>query len=552
MGIRNTPLFPATVDVVILAVAFMLPACALAAGIGEIKLLSMQGEPLHIYVALIPGQGEQVESSCLSLVAPDTSQQDTGTFLTEASLSVITDGKQQYVDIKSSQSPSIAFTRLRLQIKCPGVLGLTKTLTIPHPSSRGNSLVQSAPNSAYSEKINTGELITLPEQQKQLSATLEGMQQKIQLLEGELKEIKLHLAQISTTSSSVVADAQNNNLNLAAFIKHWLVEGVLEAIEMMALAFLFLWLGLRFYNRKKSSARIDSRQPPGSLQITTDNAPVSSMANIQSPPATTATGKTTPPFSFSLEKADESVVDDNSMLEEANLYAANGRMEKAVEILKEIIGRSPSNENAWKLLLSVYSALGRTLEFEKTAQNFLKHHKTSPSWNGIQVLGRTLDRDNPLYVSQSKLISASPLLPDAFTHRPIGDVLVEMGALSKQEMLKYLDEFDPNEHGRFGGYLVARKAITLAELDLALLRQQGTGNVETKPDGLPSLQEIEKLLDEFDPKQHGSVIKFLASRNIALPEQLSQYLLQQKNSRQALNKPRTSNTVSLSSTPYLS
>lgn len=231
------------------------------------------------------------------------------------------------------------------------------------------------------------------------------------------------------------------------------------------------------------------------------------------------------------------------MLEEAGLYAANGRMDKGAEILWEIIERNPLKIDAWTLLLSVYSALCKVAEFEKTAREFLKYHKNSHAWSGIQVLGRTLDRDNPLYTDRNSQIAASPLLPDALNlHRPIGDILIEMGILSKREIMKYLDDFDPKQHGRFGGYLVARKVISIAQLDQALLQQQGV-RAEAKCGDLPSLQEIEKFLVDFDPKRHGSVSKFLASRNVVTPEQLGR-LLQQSSSRSTPTKNRTTDDSS--------
>jgi len=108
--------------------------------------------------------------------------------------------------------------------------------------------------------------------------------------------------------------------------------------------------------------------------------------------------------------------------------------------------------------------------------------------------------------------------------------------LSKREILKYLDDFDPQKHGRFGGYLVARKAITIAQLDQALLQQHGV-HAEAKAGDLPSLQEIENFLASFDPKQHGSVAKFMASHNVT-PEQLGQLLQQPSNRGAPAKKPQ--------------
>ncbi len=103
---------------------------------------------------------------------------------------------------------------------------------------------------------------------------------------------------------------------------------------------------------------------------------------------------------------------------------------------------------------------------------------------------------------------------------------MEMGVLSKLDLQNFLDDFDPKKHGRFGGYLVARKAITLAQLDQALLQQQGV-HTEVKFGDLPSLQGIENFLADFDPKRDGSVGEFMASRKAVTPKQLSHLLQQQ-------------------------
>lgn len=206
------------------------------------------------------------------------------------------------------------------------------------------------------------------------------------------------------------------------------------------------------------------------------------------------------------------------MLEEAGLYANFGHASEAIEILHDILRRHPSKVGAWTLLLSIYSSLGKAAEFESTAREFLKHHSDNPAWESLQALGRTLDRDNPLYADKAHSASGS---------RPsIGDILVETGVLSTHDVKTHLADFDPKRHGRFGGYLVTRKAITLAELDQALLQQQGV-TMEKKPGTLPSLQDIEGFLAEFDPRLHGSVAEYMAEHNAATPEQLNHILRQQ-------------------------
>lgn len=547
-----------------MTVALMFPCVVEAVSIGEAVLQSGRGEPLLARVELVVESNERIEDSCLSLVAPDPLREDASSFLTEASLSLKTDGRRQYVHISSPNPFNHALTRLRLQIKCPGMQGGIKTLTISPPAQTASkkqadpaSLTPELSGGATDEsrigKINPEELALLLEQQKLLVVSFLAMQQQFKLLQDELREIKLQLAQSSVgpsgLASSATAGTQENSPKPDIAAKQpvaqqdsMYLQNVLLAAIGLVLFIIVLWLWLRNYAKSHSGT--------GSQQDTVQKVPVapaikqpSQLKSVHAPaaglpPKTGAAGNAAVAHSvISPKKNGTKVAEEDAMLEEAGLYAANGRMDKAVEILREVIKRCPSKVDAWTLLLSIYSALGRVAEFEITAREFLKYHKANPSWSGIQVLGRTLDHDNPLYADHGSHISASPLLPDALNLRhPIGDVLIEMGALSKREILKYLDDFDPQKHGRFGGYLVARKAITIAQLDQALLQQHGV-HTEAKPGDLPSLHDIENFLANFDPKQHGSVAKFMASHNVT-PEQLGQLLQQPSNRGAPAKKPQ--------------
>lgn len=432
-------------------------------------------------------------------------------------------------------------------------------------------------------KISAEERAFLLAQQKLLDsddqmASFLAMQHQVKQLQDELGEIKLQLAQLgavpsaaassipvasasapSATSqiSSTTGATQESRPIPTVAVKQPVVQqdglrnGLFAAIGLV-LAILALWLGLRYYTKIKSRIKIKSQRNAGLiLKLTEDATATPRMAPsviakppsqtwddptpaVVAPPRTSTNEETHPP-----KKIGEEATEADSMLEEAALYAAHGRPAKAIEILQEIIKRYPTKVNAWPLLLSIYSSLGNATEFEKTARAFLQHHKDSPSWSGMQALGRTLDRDNPLYADNNSRISTSPLLPDTLNpHRPIGVVLTEMGLLSKQDLQNCLDDFDPKKHGRFGGYLVARKAITLAQLDQALLQQQGV-DTEAKPDTLPSLQDMENFLADFDPKRDGSVGEFLASRNAVTPEQLSHLLQQPSSHPAAAETPQT-------------
>lgn len=565
----------------VLTVALMIPCVVAAVSIGEAILQSRLGEPLSAQVDLMVENNERIEDSCLSLAAPDPLQDDISNFLTEASLSLKTEGKRQYVDISSPKLFNDAFARLRLQVECPGMRSISKTLTIfsfaQTASNKQGRSASSRPklsgepiDESRIGKVSAEERTVLLARQLRLEANFLSLQHQFLLLQDELGEIKSQLTQsgippataaaTATAPSSAIepsvthvatADIQESRPRPAIAVKQpmlqpgnpYLQEVLFPALGLV-LVILALWAGAHYYTKIKSSSRVNSQQDAAPImkpaydvaaapkismplvvkhpsQVNSAHAPAVVL------PSEASTNVAAPSLHPPLQKIEEDVTEDDSMLEEAGLYAAHGRLAKAVEILQELIKRRPSKADAWPLLLSLYSSLGKAAEFESSAREFLKYHKNSPSWNGIQALGRTLDHDNPLYADHSSHIPASPLLPDTLnSHQPIGDILMEMGILSKREILHYLDDFDPRKNGRFGGYLVARKAITLAQLDQALLQQQGV-NAETKPSALPSLQDIENFLADFDPKRHGSVGEFMASRKADTPDQLSQLLQQQ-------------------------
>ncbi len=160
------------------------------------------------------------------------------------------------------------------------------------------------------------------------------------------------------------------------------------------LIILALWMAVRYFIKSKSRIGIKSHQVPISAVIKRP-----SQAMIDNAPTVAATLP---------NKVAEEATDDDSILEEAELYSNHGRPAGAIKILLEVINRHPSKAAAWSLLLSNYSSLGQVDEFEKTAREFLKHHNSSPLWNGIQALGRTLDRDNPLYDSNNGNAYSSP------------------------------------------------------------------------------------------------------------------------------------------------
>lgn len=584
MNIRKQ-LFPLrAITALTLAVALALPCVAKAAGIGEAEVKSAPGEPLLAQVTLATGRAEHIEDACFSLLGPESPQEDPGHFLTEANLTFKTEGTKQYVNISSPKPLNSSSIKLRLQVKCPGKQGVVKTLTLsPVPSTGQNeqilaassvSEIAGATNELNSGEIGAKELALLLEQQRVLALSSLEMQHQIKLLHEEVNGIKAQLIPFGIIPSAVgvatavaesapltiqahpaVVETQENHLDSPTVAKPaeteqsipYLKDGLLLAA---GLALIVLLLGLHFHNKAKvHSPPTPQQEAIPALKTTEDVADQKMWASpgIKRPSHIAEHESTAPPLKAiiardgaadtpqtNVKKTAAHKAEDDLLLEEAKLYANNGHPVQAVAILLDIVKRSPSKSDAWTLLLSLYSSLGKAAEFERAARYFLKYHKNSPSWSGIQALGRTLDHDNSLYAEHGDHGFPPPASPEAHElHHPIGDILIEMGVLSQREVSAYLKDFDPAKHGRFGGYLVARKAITLEQLDLALLQQQGAGSKAT-PTPLPSLHDIESFLADFDPKRHGSVAQFMASQNAVTPEQLGLLLQQQSKQNGAL------------------
>jgi len=501
--------------------ALTLSCSAAAIGIGEAMVESGPGEPLSVRVELFPEGRERIEDACLSLLAPDPLREDIGSFLTGGSLSLSRSGERQFADIRSLRRLAGTPLKLRLQVKCPGTEGVIKTLVISSSPATGKEqrVVESA---ARSRRLSAEEGAALLARQDELEAALFSMQQQFRQLQDEFRKMKVQQAQERAAAYEAAQRELAVNRPLQ-FVQRY--SYLLAAIGLVLL--LALWLSYRIGTRLR--AEPEPKATPA--------APQAAALVVKQPfhAAVSAPSPITPSVSTAQTVADvlsplplapaakpaAAASEEDSLLEEAGLYAASGRQARAVEILQDIVRRHPSKTEAWPLLLSLYSSMGKAAEFESAAREFQRHHKDSPAWSGIQALGRTLDHDNPLYASRAAPIPSGASSP----HHQIGDLLVEMGILSRRDMLGYLDEFDPRKHGRFGGYLVARKAISLAQLDRVLLQQQGVG-ADVKPVELPSLQNIENFLADFDPKRHGSVSEFMASHNAGTPEQLGQLFRQ--------------------------
>jgi hypothetical protein len=371
------------------------------------------------------------------------------------------------------------------------------------------------------------------------TASFLALQQQVKDLQAALAEIKLKLAPLNAVSPPSQATPATGTQGAAqtpaakppvaakppAAPQNELPDEMFEALGLV-LAILALWLGWRYYTKAKSRAKIAEPAYPEPL-------PAKSALNFSNKQAPAPHVPTPPPpanqpsqIVFEAPKAsapavaevaathkdDAEIPEDELLMEEASLYVTHGRPVKAIEVLQQVIKNNPARIEAWSFLLSIYSSLAKVSEFAETAQAFLEHHKNHPSWSSIQALGRTLDGKNPLYHDSGDGAAAKPPME---ARRPIGDILIEMGVLSKQDLQRCLDNFNLKIHGRFGGYLVARKVITLAQLDEALLLQQGAvehpheqqqtaAPAAAAPDTPPQIKGMEDFLADFDLNKNDS------------------------------------------------
>ncbi|MBI3901338.1 MAG: hypothetical protein HY306_00100 [Nitrosomonadales bacterium] len=604
--IRFTHLFAAG----ILAAILLTPYPARALGIGEIVPHSKLGEPLLAQVELRASANENVETSCLSLLAPDSNDEEARSYLLKASLELKTEGGRRYIVIRARAFLNELFVKLRLQVKCPGTGSVIKTLTIlpdlesiptsavtppvsenqekaAPPAPEGDvhpAIIENQPHRAparkhhvppYHARANTSAVVKQgrqatfrlklsgepidesrigkisPEEREALlarqklldaddqMASFLALQHQVKQLQDELGDIKLKLAHLDNTAPASRPAPPANAAPAAALPPTETAQPddltlryILAATGLAILASLLFLLRRRKAGHPHAPARRILKPVTEKAEESpapTVTAPQSSMpASVRATTQTAATSKANGMSRETVPTHDvpEQISDDDAMLEEAGLYAVHGHPNRSIQILHEIIENNPAHTEARMLLISILSSLGRAEEFERAAREFHKHNENHESWEMVQSLGRTMDAHNPLYTGDDDLGGAALFLPQIALNkrRPVGDILVEMGALSMQDLKNCLHDFDPKAHGRFGGYLVSRKAITLTELNEALLQQQRENATEKRAGVLPTLQDMEDFMADYDPKRDGSIGEFLVARKAITPDQLNKVL----------------------------
>ncbi|MHB1187506.1 FimV/HubP family polar landmark protein [Thiobacillus sp.] len=106
---------------------------------------------------------------------------------------------------------------------------------------------------------------------------------------------------------------------------------------------------------------------------------------------------------------------DVDPIAEAEVYMAYGRDAQAEEILKEAISKNPDRHETRVKLLEIYAAQRNTTAFESVAGELFAAigGKTSPLWDKVCEMGRSIDPTNPLYGGEQS--SAAPAATVAAT-----------------------------------------------------------------------------------------------------------------------------------------
>lgn len=89
-------------------------------------------------------------------------------------------------------------------------------------------------------------------------------------------------------------------------------------------------------------------------------------------------------------------LDDVDPISEADLFLNFGRDAQAEEILKDALGKSPSNNQVKLKLLSIYASRKDSNTFSVYAKE-IKDSGDAAAWERVAVMGREIDPDNPSY-----------------------------------------------------------------------------------------------------------------------------------------------------------
>lgn len=506
-----------------LLLAMLVLPSAHAVSIGEVQVQSRWGEPLRAQVELRVNAGELIEESCLSLTAPDAQDDDVLVYLTRAVLGIKREAGRQIVTINTSQPFKEMFAKIRLQVKCANSGGMTKVLTIlpdleatesvavsdinlpvtqlesgrveivPATTPADNltpvAPIKTADSKVHKSKVSRphkpkaaakpslqvssgkfdvaelakadGDKNSLLAKLKELNtddqiAAMLAMQNEMQLLRNELNEMKAKVQSLPANHPVVAPVIAAPVVAASSFeygMSFWL--GCLSGLLLLGL------LGWRYFDRKKND------EMPATETV-------DAYANWQQTPAVVAISPA--PTSVALEPAPSELTQKISayvanhseaseadlLLEEAQLYAAHNRPQKAVAMLTELIEAYPEKMDAWLALLTNYAALRDLTSFAELAQRLQLEKPDEHTWALVQSLGRTLDRNNPLFqeippvtVNDSLLVAPTEPVAPTEIAKPVADLSsinindeaakVEVVSPAMEPVVTETDRFKPLE-----------------------------------------------------------------------------------------------------------
>lgn len=88
-----------------------------------------------------------------------------------------------------------------------------------------------------------------------------------------------------------------------------------------------------------------------------------------------------------------------SVLDEADLYLAYGWANRAIDALQASLDKHADDPLLWQKLFDIYASQGMKQEFEQLALRCQASLNDSALWENVKKLGRTLDKENPLYAA---------------------------------------------------------------------------------------------------------------------------------------------------------
>lgn len=309
---------------------------------------------------------------------------------------------------------------------------LEQTEITSNASSQGTMSYQNDTadtNSEINSQIASAEIIALQNQ-------LEELEKKISLKDEQLAQLQVSLSsankqKVLNNAKPNINNKNNEDNNLSA-----------PSIYIGSLI-LFALTGLVIYNiisrRKKGD-----EQYPNDLQETLDNVQDNIKLDVM-------TEKDSVSETLIIDSSDAStndVLDTNKYLEEADIYIAYSRYERAIEVLKPALDINPDNPSIQLKLAEIYIALGDAVKLDEQ-EHILKKLGDSESLVKLESLKADLQQDS----NEIDSITSEELNEGTFTSTTDIEPLAELefnltdepdASAHPASQQEPLDEFDLN------------------------------------------------------------------------------------------------------------